>query len=719
MSLNGMPNNFETSYLYGDAIEGGLAGYYENIQVGGKITLATDETDITIPANNNSIGYNNEAIVFNVAAGKQYQYTYGGTQQFRIDSDALNVKVGSTLQRVAYDELVNVQSSRSNLQQQIDSLAPQGQNEFWGRAWTTTANQTTSGTNVPTNVFLYNLDNQSNGVQLSYPSPSVGLNIVYTGVYNITMTLEVVHPNNNAATVSVWFKNYGTNIANSLRTFAVTGGGAKNTIILTTTLKLTSGDRLETWWLSSDSGVYLAYTAAQTTPNVLPVSNAATIEILQISSFSVYYANVATEAAIRAEQQADYAANWAIQAQDAASTATIANTNANTAATNSYNYSVASGVYKNQAQAFAGDAITAKNLAVAAATDASNNKTTTETLMNQTFGYRNAAEGFKNDAAASANSANAYAVTSGGYRDQAKGYRDAAEGYKNNAKDYAKSASDSADASIAAAAAAGTAAVAAVPAATAAVGAAGTAGTAAGTATTAAGTATTAAGNAETAAGNAVTAKNLAEGYRDQAKGYRDESKGYRDQAKGYADEAGGFSNRVKAVEDKTQKLSGSTTGTVMLGTTTLGDPFVASANATINSTSSTFYGKVEVNSNGKTYFGDLIVPSNNVIIDAANTNTKFYNQVVVNPTDTTLYGNSKFTSTNITMGDQITPANNVYIDTAGKATYFYDKMVIGQNAVIMKSAAGIPLITMNYLTGAITCTSISSISNGFWNNWI
>jgi hypothetical protein len=177
-------------------------------------------------------------------------------------------------------------------------------------------------------------------------------------------------------------------------------------------------------------------------------------------------------------------------------------------------------------------------------------------------------------------------------------------------------------------------------------------------------------------------------------------------------------------VENKTQKITGTSTETLINGIVTLADPFSATTCAVFNSTSSTLNNALQVASDGKTYFGDFIVPVNNVIIDSVNNNTKFYNQVTVNGTDTTLYGKVKFNNSSVTMGDLTTATNNVVIDTNGYTTRFYDKFRIGQNSLItVTTIAGIdiPTITMNYSTGVITCSQIYGATFGpttFFGQW-
>lgn len=95
------------------------------------------------------------------------------------------------------------------------------------------------------------------------------------GLYNITLNSQVLSTNASAKTVRFWWKQNGTNIANTTRLQTLTGNGEYRPLSMTHSFNIDAGDYVEVMWATTDTTASLkaapatAYAPASPSAQVL------------------------------------------------------------------------------------------------------------------------------------------------------------------------------------------------------------------------------------------------------------------------------------------------------------------------------------------------------------------------------------------------------------------------------------------------------------------
>lgn len=157
-------------------------------------------------------------------------------------------------------------------------LTPSSVNPSYGM-FISTVSQTNGGT---TTANLVTLNTQIvSAVNVSNASGVITLSV--SGIYQVIVELFFTSTVGSNPTISQWFSQNGTNIANSLQDFQLLGGA--NTTQASTCVwhvSANANDTLRVYWSSSNINVSLAAQGTQTNPT-RPASPSAIVTIQQVA----------------------------------------------------------------------------------------------------------------------------------------------------------------------------------------------------------------------------------------------------------------------------------------------------------------------------------------------------------------------------------------------------------------------------------------------------
>ena len=153
------------------------------------------------------------------------------------------------------------------------------QQQYYGEFTKTAASTAPASANVS---YAITWDNTeiANGVSIVSNSQ---LTVVESGLYQFDVTLQLQSNSGVDKDVLFWFKQNGTNVANTTRAVTVSVNGAYTPVALSSFFSLAAGDYIELWWQADSTNVALVTIAAGgTAPNDYPAAPAAAVAVSQI-----------------------------------------------------------------------------------------------------------------------------------------------------------------------------------------------------------------------------------------------------------------------------------------------------------------------------------------------------------------------------------------------------------------------------------------------------
>jgi len=135
-------------------------------------------------------------------------------------------------------------------------------------AFAKTDSATLAATNTATAITL-NTTISSNGVSLS----GTQVQVSQSGLYSFSVSFQLSSTNSSVKDVYLWFRKNGTDLANTTIIHSLESGTAKSVQSRTLNVSMNSGDYIELYWASPDTGVSLSAIAATgfspTAPSVI------------------------------------------------------------------------------------------------------------------------------------------------------------------------------------------------------------------------------------------------------------------------------------------------------------------------------------------------------------------------------------------------------------------------------------------------------------------
>lgn len=150
---------------------------------------------------------------------------------------------------------VNVSVSESSVIVQVGE-------QFYYGSFYSTADQTNAGA-TSVNKMTYNVTDFANGVSIVSNSR---ITLTNAGVYNIQFSAQLAKGDSGDDTIQIWLCKNGSNVANSNTELTIHGNNGKSLAAWNWFVNAAAGDYYEICWHSSDTGVFIDYAAAGTTP---------------------------------------------------------------------------------------------------------------------------------------------------------------------------------------------------------------------------------------------------------------------------------------------------------------------------------------------------------------------------------------------------------------------------------------------------------------------
>ena len=101
-------------------------------------------------------------------------------------------------------------------------------------------------------------------------TPKTRITPLYSGVYNIELSVELTSSNANSKELSFWVRRSGVDIANTGRMHVVAGSGGVDDFEYSFTMDLTAGQYIELMWATDDTGITIDYQAAASPRPAVP-----------------------------------------------------------------------------------------------------------------------------------------------------------------------------------------------------------------------------------------------------------------------------------------------------------------------------------------------------------------------------------------------------------------------------------------------------------------
>ena len=133
-------------------------------------------------------------------------------------------------------------------------------------AWSSNSDQTASSTTAAY-AITYDVTDISDSVYLDGTSK---LTVTHPGVYNLQFSIQFTNTDTQIHDVDVWVAINGSNVSNTNSRFSVPNshGGTDGHLIaaLNVFLSMQSGDYVELYWATNNTGVRIEYIAAASSP---------------------------------------------------------------------------------------------------------------------------------------------------------------------------------------------------------------------------------------------------------------------------------------------------------------------------------------------------------------------------------------------------------------------------------------------------------------------
>lgn len=140
--------------------------------------------------------------------------------------------------------------------------------QFPNGAFHDTTTQTQSAINTAKAV-TFNATDNTNGIALGTPTSRVVTSV--SGYYNFQFSMQLDKASGAAASVWIWPKVNGVNIAASASKVSIQGTTAESVPAWNFVLPMIAGDYFELYWLTDDTAVQIKYEAGfGTAPNDVP-----------------------------------------------------------------------------------------------------------------------------------------------------------------------------------------------------------------------------------------------------------------------------------------------------------------------------------------------------------------------------------------------------------------------------------------------------------------
>ncbi|NBW21550.1 MAG: hypothetical protein EBR82_77690 [Caulobacteraceae bacterium] len=136
-----------------------------------------------------------------------------------------------------------------------------GELRYYGSFYST-VDQTNAGANQ-VNKMTFNNTDLSYGVSIVSNSR---ITIANAGIYNLQFSAQFDKSDSGDDVVDIWFCKNGNNIANSNTQTTLVGNNGKHVAAWNFFVNAAAGDYYEICWTSADTGVFINYIAAQSTP---------------------------------------------------------------------------------------------------------------------------------------------------------------------------------------------------------------------------------------------------------------------------------------------------------------------------------------------------------------------------------------------------------------------------------------------------------------------
>jgi hypothetical protein len=200
---------------------------------------------------------------------------------FAINPSSLNFNVSNDLKTLTYDELWTLDGATSNIQTQINAIntAFGSGSGIWGSFYcdTTLNNNQNGGATYEQNACLSGSDPNTNGFYLTDPNATYGslcnsIVIENAGVYQISYQARPAHTSTANEPNRIWLRLNGNDISESALINNIPAGTSSfptafQPLNLNWVMYLDAGDKIQPMWSSPSSNVYLAYSAAFSSPS--------------------------------------------------------------------------------------------------------------------------------------------------------------------------------------------------------------------------------------------------------------------------------------------------------------------------------------------------------------------------------------------------------------------------------------------------------------------
>lgn len=202
-----------------------------------------------------------------------------------INADEVNTdiltKIDPDISDAQFDTLEGINTNQT-IQQQIDAIEGQISGigaSYWISVWDTTT-QTNPVANTPRVVTWNNSDPSSNGIIAGSQTGSI--KVLNSNVYNIQFSFQLHQSSASNASVTIWLRKNGADVAASAGEYDVKG----NDHLVTAwnyVLPLNANDYIQLYWASDSTNMQLDYQTVQTTPYNHPAIPSVIITVTNVT----------------------------------------------------------------------------------------------------------------------------------------------------------------------------------------------------------------------------------------------------------------------------------------------------------------------------------------------------------------------------------------------------------------------------------------------------
>jgi len=139
----------------------------------------------------------------------------------------------------------------------------------------------TNGGATTANLFLFDTTDFANGISVVDTSK---ITFVTGGIYNFQFSAQLYRSGGGTgfSTAEIWLSKNGTNVAESNGQMNVPQSGGKAMAAWNYLVPVNSGDYLQLYWSSSDTGLEILYAGAGTNPT-RPVTPSNIVTVTQVA----------------------------------------------------------------------------------------------------------------------------------------------------------------------------------------------------------------------------------------------------------------------------------------------------------------------------------------------------------------------------------------------------------------------------------------------------